>query len=76
MVVRGCPLGTVQDCCEWHASGTAAEDDSGIPLRRWLYPDRTVRPVFDDHRLVGKSPEGSRQHGGRCGLTVALSAPH
>jgi hypothetical protein len=25
--VRGCPLGTGQDCCEWHASGTAGEDD-------------------------------------------------
>jgi hypothetical protein len=26
-VVRGCPLGTGQDCCEWHDSGTAVEDD-------------------------------------------------
>ena len=36
--------------------------------RRWLAPggdgsqlDRRVRPVPGDHRLVGKSPEGSRQ---------------
>jgi hypothetical protein len=27
IIVRGCPLGTVQDHCEWHTSGTAAEDD-------------------------------------------------
>jgi hypothetical protein len=25
VVVRGCPMGTVQDCCEWHACGTAVE---------------------------------------------------
>jgi hypothetical protein len=29
-----------------------------------LRPDPTVRPVFGDHRLVGKSPEGSRQPDG------------
>jgi hypothetical protein len=33
-VVRGCPVGTDKDRCEWHASGTAAEDDPGIRLRR------------------------------------------
>jgi hypothetical protein len=27
-VVRGCPLRTGQDCCKWHASGTAGEDDT------------------------------------------------
>ena len=27
-IVRGCPLGTGQDCCEWHASGTAGEGHS------------------------------------------------
>jgi hypothetical protein len=26
-IVRGCPLGTGQDRCEWHASGTAGEID-------------------------------------------------
>ena len=26
-IVRGCPLGTGRDCCEWHGSGTADEDD-------------------------------------------------
>jgi hypothetical protein len=60
-VVRGCPLGTAQDRCEWHASGTAA--DPGIWLRRYFYLDRRVRPVLGGHRLMGKSPKGSRQSG-------------
>jgi hypothetical protein len=61
VVVRGCPLRTVQDRCEWHACGTASEDDPRTLWRRWLRPDRRVRPVLSDHRLVGKSLEGSRQ---------------
>jgi hypothetical protein len=61
VVVRGCPLGTGQDRCEWHASGKAAEDDPGIGCAGWFYPDPTVRLVFGHHRLVGKSPEDSRQ---------------
>jgi hypothetical protein len=63
MVVRGCPLGTVQDGCEWQACGTAVEEDDDIRLRRWLHPDCGVRPVLGDHRLVAVSPEGSRQAG-------------
>ena len=27
VIVRGYPLGTGGDCCEWHGSGTADEDD-------------------------------------------------
>jgi hypothetical protein len=61
VVVRGCPLGTDEDRCEWHACGTASEDDPRTPWRRWLCLDRRVRPVLGDHRLVGKSPEDSRQ---------------
>jgi hypothetical protein len=38
----------------------------------WLRPDPTVRPVFGDHRLVGKSPEGSRQPGGDFQLGEGL----
>jgi hypothetical protein len=30
--VRGCPLGTGPDRCEWHGSGTAGEDDRGLGL--------------------------------------------
>ena len=51
-----------QDRCEWHAGGTAAEDDpvfgcagGSTLVAGWSPPRR--------HRLVGKSPEGSRQLG-------------
>ena len=27
----GCPLGTGNDCCEWHAGGTTGEDDLAWP---------------------------------------------
>jgi hypothetical protein len=63
-VVRGYPLGTDVDSCEWHACGMAVEDDVGIRSRRWLNPNRRVRLVLGDHRLVSKSLEGSRQPGG------------
>jgi hypothetical protein len=60
---RNCPLGSVQDFCEWHASGTAVEDDAEQPVCLRFHPDRRVRPVLGDHHLVGKSLEGSRQPG-------------
>jgi hypothetical protein len=62
VVVRGCPLGTVQDRCEWQACGTASEDDPCTAWRRWLRLDQRVRPVLGDYRLVGKRP---RAHGSR-----------
>jgi hypothetical protein len=34
-LVRGCPLGTGQDRCEWHASGTASENDVRGNLAEW-----------------------------------------
>jgi hypothetical protein len=37
----------------------------GYALTPWLHVDRTARLVFGDHRLAGKSPEGSRQPGGK-----------
>ena len=33
---------------------------------------RRVRPVLGDHRLVGKSPEGSRQPGGQAGVDLGV----
>jgi hypothetical protein len=53
-VVRGCPLETGQDCCEWHASGTASEGD--LARRVQLAPslNRRVRAVLGDHRIVAK----------------------
>jgi hypothetical protein len=62
VVVRGCPAVTVQDCCEWHGSGTDAEDDPGIQLRRRHYLDRRVRPILGNHRLVGKPRRGAAVH--------------
>jgi hypothetical protein len=58
---RDCPPDTAGDRCLWHAGGTAGENDSARtwPLRLQL--DCLVRPDLGDHRLVGKSPEGSRQ---------------
>ena len=86
MVVRGCPLGTGQDRCEWHASGTAAEDDPGIGCAVGSTLTLTVRLVFGHHRLVGKSPEGSRQPSrellavvrrslSQCGLSTDRGGP-
>jgi hypothetical protein len=74
-VVRGCPLGTDEDRCEWHASGTAVEDDPGIWLRRWFYPDRTVRHVLGDHRLVGRARRARGGGVGRLELHVAHLLP-
>jgi hypothetical protein len=70
VVVRGCPLGTGKDRCEWHAGGTADEDDVGTRSRCWLHRDRRVRPVLGDHCLVAKSLEGSRS---RPGLARSLA---
>jgi hypothetical protein len=36
----------IRDRCEWHACGTASEDDRRIPWRRWLGLDRRVRPAL------------------------------
>jgi hypothetical protein len=64
-VVRGCPLGTGQDCCEWHVSGTAGEDDSWHTVAPSVQLDRGVRLVLGDHCIVGKSPKGLAQAGTR-----------
>jgi hypothetical protein len=57
-VVRCCPLGTGQDCCEWHVSGTAGEDDPWHTVAPSVQLDRGVRLVLGDHCIVGKSPKG------------------
>ena len=43
-LVRGCPLGTGRDCCEWHGSGTA-DDDVRAAWQRGHLLDRRVMPV-------------------------------
>ena len=51
VVVR---LGTDQDRCEWHASGTAGEDDVRRAWQRGHRLDRRVRLDPRDASLVGK----------------------
>jgi hypothetical protein len=53
-VVRGCPLGTGRDRCEWHGSGTADEDDVRKARKSRHQLDRRVRPDPADTCLVGK----------------------
>jgi hypothetical protein len=57
-VVRGCPLGTSQDCCEWHASGMAGDEDRGSGLGRRYELRQWARPVQGATSLVGKRPVG------------------
>jgi hypothetical protein len=38
VVVRGCPLGTDEDRCEWHACGTVSEDDPRTPVAPLALP--------------------------------------
>jgi hypothetical protein len=53
-IVRACPLGTDRDCCEWHGSGTADEDDVRRAWQRGHQLDRKVRPVPETACIVGK----------------------
>jgi hypothetical protein len=53
-VVRGCPLRTGRDRCEWHGSGTPDEDDVRRARKSRHQLDRRVRPDPGDTRLVGK----------------------
>jgi hypothetical protein len=53
-VVHGCPLGTGQDRCEWHASGTVGEDDLAYGDAVGSNADCRVRRVHAKHGIVGK----------------------
>jgi hypothetical protein len=59
-VVRGCPLDTGRDCCEWHASGTASEATRYrvVPLAPTLTvgcgPVGVPAVVLDCHRMLGQ----------------------
>ena len=46
VVVRGCPLRTVEDSCEWHAGGTVGEDEAAPTWRPRLpaRPEGGARP--------------------------------
>ena len=69
---RDCPLDTARARCLWHAGGTAGENDGApAPGGDGSQLDRMVRTVLGDSRLVGKSPEGSRQPGVETGAPAA-----
>ena len=59
-VVRGCPLGTDHDRCEWHGSGTA-EDNPWYACRCWVHLDHRVRAVRGNHGCMGKPLQTARQ---------------
>jgi hypothetical protein len=68
-VVRGCPLGTVQDRCEWQASGTAGAKGPGRAALR-LHLDRWLRLVVGAYSSVGKPSPTVRQHFVRAAPTL------
>jgi hypothetical protein len=76
-LVRGCALGTGRDRCEWHAGGTAGEDDRCEACQCWLQLDRWARP--DPGRRLpgcrGPPDRGSRRVGrlGRSGRPVSAA---
>jgi hypothetical protein len=50
-------------CSEWHADGTAGENDRGSGLAATV-PARVIGEALQgDTSLVGKCPEGARQLG-------------
>jgi hypothetical protein len=55
--------------------GTAGENDMVGPRRRQLQAGPGRGPSWGDHRLVGKSAEGSRQPGGETRTPLRLPAP-
>jgi hypothetical protein len=58
-IVRGCPLGTAQDRYEWHARGTAGEDDDAHTRRRRL----TCRRERESRRWWPTASMASREGG-------------
>ena len=59
-VVRGCPLGTDHDRCEWHGSGTA-RGQPWYACRCWVHLDHRVRAVRGNHGCMGKPLQTARQ---------------
>jgi hypothetical protein len=70
-VVRGCPLATGQDSCEWHACGTAGSTRMASGCRRRLQMSRRRGPPWMTDCLVGKP---RRRPGRRVRICVALAA--
>jgi hypothetical protein len=61
--VSGCPLVTSHIRCEWHASGTAGEDDGSTAWLRGRQLDRQVKPVLGDLLRCWQATGAARQPG-------------
>ena len=61
---RECPLDTARDRCLWHVGGTAGTNDDAQAWRATAPARPKGEAVLGNHRLAGKSPEGSRQRMG------------
>ena len=57
---RGCPLGTDNDRCEWHGSGTA-RGQPWYACRCWVHLDHRVRAVRGNYGYMGKPLQTARQ---------------
>jgi hypothetical protein len=82
VVIRGCPPGTVQDCCEWHGSGTARRGRRswGLAASAPTRPYGEVRPRRRLPRWQGPPARGSRRAAGpartkRLRVLDAFGAP-
>ena len=80
-VVRGCPLGTDHDRCEWHGSGTT-RGQPWYACRCWVHLDHRVRAVRGNHGCMGKPLQTARQlipmpsGRGRMGCWLRRRATH
>jgi hypothetical protein len=60
--IRCCPWGIVRDRCYGRAKSMAGEDEPDWGVTAVVtHLNRRVRPVLDDHCLVGKRPKAARQ---------------
>jgi hypothetical protein len=57
-IVRGCPLRTGRDSCEWHGGGTTDEDDVRATGSVCISSTVAQGPSPADAGLVGKPPFG------------------
>jgi hypothetical protein len=73
VVVRDCPLRTVQDRCEWHVRGAASADDLARRSRR-LRLDRRVRPSSATTVSL-QAAKAARQLGGETRTSRRPSSP-
>jgi hypothetical protein len=71
-VVRGCPLGTDHDRCEWHGTGTA-RGQPWYACRCWVHLGQRVRAVRGNHGCSMPAELGSSRPESRGGSTCRFS---